>query len=333
MPLVLQAQSGARSKGQNPPATNKSSGTRAAPPNSNNADAAPVTPAKKAIADELSDEKLAEFLTQWEARSSKIKSIHGKQQRSEFNHVFEVEKRSEGDFFLQTPDKGRIDMGKVKIAEGAVSPRKNQNGEPYKLETDQSVCWICTGDEILVLQEDEKTYQSEMIPEEQRGTNIVHSPLPFLFGMKAEEAKTRYDMVLRRNSTGSATIEVMPKMEKDRQNYQVAWVTIDKKTYLPLQVRMRDQSNLDIVYTFSNVEVNDSKFLAKMLSRIGIAGKDPFRPKLTGYRKVLPPEEPVIKPAAGTSDDVKLPNRAQKASPPKSTSSKSNGTGTSSSRK
>ena len=108
--------------------------------------------------------------------------------------MWETEKVTKGPFFLETPDKGRIDILAVKLPKGATSKKKNKNGKPYELSTGQSRRWICTGDAILSLNEDEKTYAREVIPENQRGSNIVHSPLPFLFGMEAEEAKTRFKL-------------------------------------------------------------------------------------------------------------------------------------------
>ena len=66
------------------------------------------------------DPKLEKILIDWEAHSSKIKSLQGKHIRKEFIKTFAVEKVSEGQFFLETPDKGRIDMIAKPIAKGAV---------------------------------------------------------------------------------------------------------------------------------------------------------------------------------------------------------------------
>ncbi len=255
----------------------------------------------KAPVDDQLEPELEEVLAKWEQQSSKIKSLHGTQSRSEFNHVFCVEKISEGPFFLETPDKGRIDMLSVSIKKGAVSNKKNSEDKPYTLETGQSERWICTGDAIVMLNEVDKSYAKEEIPEEQRGKNIVHSPLPFLLGMKADEAKQRFKLMIEKDKNGKlksndefVVLLAYPKMEKDKQNYRVARITLDKKKYLPVQVRLKDDSDSEIVYTFKGVVINDSDVRSRLRNMFG-QEKDPYHPNLDKYTQVITPDDPIAK--------------------------------------
>ena len=105
--------------------------------------------------------RLDQILKLWETESSKIKSLHGEQSRSEFNHVFEVEKVTEGKFFLETPDKGRIDLKPIKIKEDATSRKKvavatGEAPRNYKLVTGEVQSWICDGESIVILNENTK---------------------------------------------------------------------------------------------------------------------------------------------------------------------------------
>lgn len=309
---VLLAQNGKSPQRQHsqPATSGKSSTARpsSAPPKGAAAAEAPVKidrnlvrqTAATAPADELPPE-LEEILEDWESHSKSIKTLHGIQSRSEFNHVFGVEKVTKGPFFLETPDKGRIDILAVKLNKGAVSNKKDKEGKPYKLEAGQSQKWICTGEEILILNEDEKdkTYSREAIPEHQRGKNIIHSPLPFLFGMAADEAKNRFKLSFDKdksdgsikNTKDSATLLAWPKMEKDRQNYKVARITLDKIKYLPKEVRLLDDSGTEVVYTFESVSVN-TKNLQGVRGIFGIE-TDPYHPSLKGYAQYIPPEDPI----------------------------------------
>ena len=245
-----------------------------------------------ASAPKAMDPALDSLLKKWEVESAKIKTLHGNQTRTEVNRVFEVEKVTSGPFFLETPDKGRIDMMAVKKINGNVGARKNAEGVPFKRESGSSEKWICTGTAIWMLNEDDKTYQKEEIPEDQRGKNIVNSPLPFLFGMKADDAKKRFNMTLKAETKETATLLVEPKLSKDQQNYKIAQIKLNKKTFLPDKVQLLDQTGLEIIYEFEKVVINDGDFRSRMQNLLSIKG-DPYRPSLSGYKLVMLPDDPI----------------------------------------
>ena len=238
---------------------------------------APQEPEKEPEIDKL-DPKLEKILIEWEAHSSKIKSLNGTHTRQEFIKAFGVEKVSEGEFFLETPDKGRIDMIAKPVGKGEPGSK-----DGYTLEKGSSEKWICTGEEILSFNEDDKTYSREVLPASMRGKNIVHSPLPFLFGMKAEEAKQRFNLRLGQFGKDKdlpwVVIYAVPRMDSDRQNYSEAAIKLDLKRYVPLAVRLVDPNGILTVYTFKTVEINDNGFAKFLKGRFG----DPYRPSLKGY--------------------------------------------------
>lgn len=264
---------------------------------------------------------LDQVLDSWEAASSKIKSLHGKQSRSEFNKTYEVETVTEGSFFLEMPDKGRIDFGSVNLKKDAVSARKKKRPEIqagdapskkddpkniyYGLQSGDPQRWICTGDTIIEIDDRLKTYAKEEIPPELRGKNIVESPLPFLFGMKAEDAKGRFKLSIVTETKDSVMLLAIPKMAKDIENYEKAAITLDKKTWLPTKVHLLSQSQDETVYTFQSVVVNDSDFKSRMTKLFNL-DKDPFDPVLKGYTLALrPAEAPVVRPAARTTPSTR----------------------------
>lgn len=248
--------------------------------------------------------EMQEILEKWELQSSKMKSIHGNQSRSEFSKTFATEKVSRGPFFVEMPDKGRIDMMAVKFKKGEVSQRTavvDGKKVPYTLETGQPQRYICTGEWIYMLNEDEaeKTFEKREIPEDQRGQNIVHSPLPFLFGMKADEAKSRFKLVFEKDNDGNdknnntrAILWAFPKMATDQQNYDKARIDLDKKRYLPTQVRLYSGEDSETVYTFDDVVVNEGDFKGAIKRIFGIE-KDPFKPNLKGYAEVITAADPI----------------------------------------
>lgn len=236
------------------------------------AQAAPIDPA------------LESFLKQWELKSSKIKTLSGTHQRMVYNKVFQTEAVSKGKFFLETPDKGRIDLEGVKPKKDEKSERVGPNGAPYRLEEGTGEMWICTGQEIIAVDQSEKTYHIMPLPKDVQGQNIVHSPLPFLFGMKAEEAKARYDITLKGENAEKAYLRIIPKLESDRQNYSEAQVLLEKVNYLPTAVKLIDpSSNLETLYKFDGLKVNER---AGILQRI-FGEDDPFHPNLKNHKLII----------------------------------------------
>jgi len=225
---------------------------------------------------------LEQLLRRWEQESAKIKTLTGKHIRKEYNSVFEVEKRTEGKFFFQSPDKGRIDMNGAKIGASDVSDRKNKEDKPYRLQSGTEERWICTGKDVYQINDKAKEYEVTPIPAELQGTNIIHSPLPFLFGMKAIEAKQRFDFELLNQTPEYYSLKVTPKTGMDAFKY--AYVKLDSELFIPTAVILVDAAGtLEQRYFFSEIKVNDSGF-AKLVQLI--FGLNPFQPNLSNYKRV-----------------------------------------------
>jgi TIGR03009 family protein len=293
-PAVKPAPQGTQPKGQVLPAAGQ-----ARVPVPQNQVTRPNPPAAPDIAPEEISEELEELLRQWEIKSSQIKSLKGKHKRTVYNLVFQEEKIADGKFYLETPDKGRIDVVGNKPKEGDKSARIGKNGQPFRLVADRPERWICDGEFIIVISDDEKTYELVQLPDEAKGKNIVNSPLPFLFGMKAEEAKKRFHFKLNKNNKDTAMLIVTPRLASDRQNYIEAFVMLDKTTYLPTAVKLFDPSgSIETVYKFESVVIND-----RTVFRI-FPEPDPFKLdfKKMGYKLVLPPAEEVEVPQRNSSN-------------------------------
>lgn len=260
-------------------------------------------PLPKDYAEEKLSPELEELLKQWELRSADIKALQGQHTRTIYNLVFQEEKIAQGKFYLETPDKGRIDLRGLQPKKGEQSARIGKNGEPYKLVADRPESWICTGDEIIVANVEEKTYEVLPLPAEAKGKNIVNTPLPFLFGMKVADTKRRFQIKLQKNSKEEALLFIVPRFASDQQNYVEARVILEKKNYLPTAVKLFDQSgNIETVYKFEEVDVTlvgERPPLIKIFPQ-----PDPFHPDLkkAGYTLVLPPlaDEALPKSAQNT---------------------------------
>ncbi|WP_298867252.1 PASTA domain-containing protein [uncultured Gimesia sp.] len=223
---------------------------------------------------------LEEILKNWERESKKINKLQGKHTRYWYDDVFQVEKHSEGKFYYEQPDKGRIDITPTEIPKGAQGRKKNAKGISYQLKPGDNERWICDGNRIFSIDEQEKTYEVYPIPLERRGANIMEGPLPFLFGMPAKVAKKRYFLKLLIDEPTRIVIAVKPRRRADAANYSEAKVMLNPKTYLPSAVQLiHPGGNQSTVYTFSDVEANKKRGL------LGIwLGEKPFTPNLDDYQ-------------------------------------------------
>lgn len=236
--------------------------------------------------------ELETILREWEIESAKIKRLVGKHERIVYNKVFEVQKNSRGEFYYEAPDKGRIDVVGIEPKKGEKSRRKNQKTQtPYRLEKDQQSKWICTGQEILSINEDDKTYEAFPLPPDLQGENIINGPLPFLFGMKSEEAKRRFAISFAdqknpdKNNESVVWLNAEPRQEMDQENFRLATIILDRKRYIPISVKLIDPAGTtETIYNFppDDLEIN-SKELLPVLFR-----SKPFEPNLKNYKMILP---------------------------------------------
>jgi TIGR03009 family protein len=266
---------------------------------------------------DIVDPQMEEILVQWSEHTKGIKTIEGRHMRAIFDWQFNTETRAEGQYYVEMPDKGRIDIEKYKDDRrkpGSIDVQKDPSGKKHSLtmeEFNQPERWVCNGKDLKVINDTKKTYDVFPIPENRRGTNMMDGPLPFLFGMPPEKAKARYHFTLIEpgRDPNNWWIEVRPKMRDDAAEWRRAFLVLNNKTYLPREVDLFDTGSKQTVYLFWPPTINKTSLLPAFM-----AG-DPFNPSLTWYRRevhsggnVAPGGEGVV-PAGGIqmAERLKMP--------------------------
>lgn len=228
--------------------------------------------------------EMDKVLKDWEFHSSKFQRLVGDFTRYKYDSVFEVEFRASGSFAYEAPDKGNYELEGIEITKGMVSKKVNEKtGKPWTLKSDISERWVCNGQEVLKINASEKTYEKVGIPEESQGKNIIDGPLPFLFGMKAEQAKRRYkSLTLIKQTEKEIWMKVEPRWPQDAVNWHEAVVIINAETFLPRAVKLIDPTgNVETVHTFMNLQMNNGNGIIQIFQR------NPFKPNLNNYKLVL----------------------------------------------
>jgi len=223
-------------------------------------------------------QQMMQILEAWEQRTAKIKRMKGQFSQMEYDAVFKVEKRAVGKYWFEGPDKARLDFG----ADSKLpDPPQNKIGNViYTVQAADPKVWICSGDEILDIDIKERTYDRVQIPVSSRGENIQNSPLPFLFGMKANEVIKRYRLAIgsmHDPANGKVHIVAYPLVAAMRREFSRAEIVLDATTFHPTALKLWDPSgNKETVYVFYKPIVND--FIG------GILPLSTFKPRLSGYK-------------------------------------------------
>ena len=231
--------------------------------------------------------EVRKILQDWEYASGKFKKLQGEHHRWIYDFVFNLEKRTKGSFWFESPDKGRMDIepwtSTAKPRVLGKNGKKLPGGKPFKVQPGKEEQWVSNGKEISVVNVAEKTIEVFPIPKDIQGQGITESPLPFLFGMKAKKAEVRYDLSAGPHNNparGRIHLIAFPRLAKDARNWSRAEVMLDAKTFYPQAIKLIDPSgNSETVYQFSGVR--QPGFFAKQF------GGDPFVIKRNGFKRIV----------------------------------------------
>jgi TIGR03009 family protein len=246
------------------------------------------------------DPRIDALLEEWSQRTKEIKKLQGHHIRATRDFTFNTESWAEGQFYVETPDKGRIDMRPYsKKLPYKVAKRIGPNGRsiPMGIQLDsKNDRWICDGKEIKAIDDDNKTYEAVKIPPQQRGANIMDGPLPFLFGMPPDKAKARYQFKLLRETEQAYAIQVRPNWKQDAVDWTQAELLLDRRTCLPREVHLHNAAGTsETVYVFTDLQINKIQIFF---------WRDPFEPSLYTYKRSVHNT-----PGAGPAADPLAANR------------------------
>ncbi|MFV0444921.1 MAG: hypothetical protein ACK5Q5_15215 [Planctomycetaceae bacterium] len=218
------------------------------------------------------NQEVTAALQRWERYTRNIQRLHGQFERYIYDSTFLVERRAEGEFWYENPDKARIDLRpSTRLPEAdangmRLNPRKlGANGKPFSVQPDSGSRWVCRGDALLIIDDLNKNYDVLDIPPHMQGQNITKSPLPFVFGINAEAMERRYllnpGVMETYQNRPIIHLVAYPKMQSDAKEWQRAEVLLDPGTYfqdsnrepiyIPVAIKLLDPSGqTETVYVF-----------------------------------------------------------------------------------
>jgi len=193
--------------------------------------AAPAPPAAPAA-----DPKLDQMLQRWEKEMSSITSLSADLTRSTVDKVW-----GGNDVFV----------GKAKYVKPNFALLEVQKKDaPAVYEK-----FLCTGTFLYQYVPASKVINVFQLPQPQPGQPAVNNDfLSFFFGMKATEAKLRYDLKLVKEDQWYYYLEVQPKLATDKADFSRARLVLNVTTMLPREVWFEQPNGNEVKWDLPKVE-------------------------------------------------------------------------------
>jgi TIGR03009 family protein len=171
------------------------------------------------------------FLINWEASMKKVDSLLAENcSRTEDNKTFQVVKVYVGKAEYVKPNLAMLEM--------------YQKNKPEEFEK-----FVLTGTTLYVYKPQQKEIQSQELPAS--GDNF----LSFLFGMKAEDAKRRYDLKLAKDDQWYVYIDIGPRLDQDKADFRRARMVLNKDNFMVRQLWFEQANSDTVTWDFPKITV------------------------------------------------------------------------------
>lgn len=196
--------------------------------------------------------RLDALLLKWEESMRNVQTLQAHCTRTNVDRAFNAVDVYEGDARYMRPNLAILDMFSKK------------NPQMYDK-------FICTGTFLYEFNPANKTIRVHELPPPKAGQVADDNFLSFLFGMKAEEARKRYDLRLAKEDQHYIYIEIFPMQPSDKADFARARLTLTNGTFLPRQLWFQQPNSNEVTWDMpqiqSNVKLNRADFAAPQLPR------------------------------------------------------------------
>jgi TIGR03009 family protein len=132
---------------------------------------------------------------------------------------------------------------------------------------------VFSGNFVYVFQPREKQILYYDVTPAKGGKASEDSFMPFLSGMKAADAKKRYEIKLTKENDDFIYLEVFPRLQKDKADFVRAQIVFDRKTFLPKRVWYAEANRDTTTFLLTKIE-KDKPINRKEFERPELPGKD-----------------------------------------------------------
>jgi len=242
------------------------------------------------------------LLARWEQEGAKVKTFECDFTRFDWDRVWRADRPMhvvQGELKYAAPDKGMLrvkgELVDFRWDTGAAKGGRFVDGQMAER-------WICNGSSIFEYNFQNKQLVEHRLPPDVKGTAISNSPLPFLFGAKADQLRERYFLrvVTPEGVKDRAWLEAHPKFQADAANFRTATLILTLATMQPTAIRsVLPNGKSSTVYQFTEVGVN----VRNLLDPLGVYKNNWLFPRTpAGWTRVVegvPPTQASRGPSPG----------------------------------
>jgi TIGR03009 family protein len=216
--------------------------------------------------------RMEKLLKDWEGQSSKLNTLDVSIYRIDLAPAWGDEDHYEGHAVFKSPQLAYLGFNKVKLVTNDKKKMVPQVDRNKKRVTTPFETIVCTKDEVWQYRFDLKQIFVFPLDKNARKRALEEGPLPFLFNMKADEAKARYDMLLLEEDAKTILLKITPKLKEDLESFSTAWVLLDARFLLPTRILLLapDKKSTKDFY-LSNIRAN--QLVDGAFFRVGDPGK------------------------------------------------------------
>ncbi len=195
---------------------------------------APSTPPANSPPDAPNAARLDQLLQRWEQEMKNVQTLSAEMVRKDLDKTRGATEEFSGTAKYMKPNLALLEMAK----------KDNPNVyEKYLASGTYMYAWVPASKVVRVYE----------LPAPKPGQVGDDNFLSFLFGMKAEEAKRRYDMKLVKEDQWYVYVEVLPRFPADKADFAKARLVLNQSNFLPRQVWFEQPNGNEITWDIPKI--------------------------------------------------------------------------------
>jgi TIGR03009 family protein len=184
---------------------------------------------------------LDRYMLRWEQEMQKVQTLAATLNLTEKDKTFETVKKFAG--FAQYMKAGAGTSGMNLAMLELREEGKKEISHKY----------ICTGPYLYQFLPAQKEVRAFELPKAKAGQVADDNFLSFLFGIKAAEAKRRYDLRLAKEDQWYVYVDIQPRSPRDRADFQKARIVLNKDTFLPRQLWFEQPNGSEVLWDIPRI--------------------------------------------------------------------------------
>jgi TIGR03009 family protein len=235
--------------------------------------AAPAQQAPPAAPDAAQQQALDNYLLRWEQEMQKVEKLAAQVARIDKDQTFGSATKLSGYAAYMKAGTGAtaLNLAMLELRAESKDGKAAEIAEKY----------VCTGTYIYQFRPAQKEIKVYELPKPKPGQVAEDNFLAFMFGMKAAEARRRYDLKLHKVDDNYVFIDVLPRFDADKADFKRARLVLNKDTFLPRLLWFEQGDGREVTWDIPRIQ-NNANLDRKLFD-------PPQEPE--GWRKVLVPRQ------------------------------------------